>query len=68
MLNKFIKIFIDFSKHKGDPGINSELPTLANSFGELGENILIVTNVRNACVCHGPVPVIKKTFSLRIYT
>ena len=61
-------MFIDFSKHKGDPGINFGLPALENSIGKLGENILIVTKVHNACVCHGPVPVIKKTFSLRIYT
>ena len=59
LLNKFIKMFIDFSKHNGDPGNNSGLPTLANSFGELGENILFVRSVYNACVCHGPVPVVK---------
>ena len=53
-------MFIDFSKHKGDPGINSGLPTLTNSTGKLGENILIVRSVYNACVCHGPVPVVKK--------
>ena len=61
-------MFMDFLKHKGDPGINFGLPTVANSFGELSENILIVTNIRNACVCHEPVPVIKKAFFLRIYT
>ena len=60
LLNKFIKMFMDFSKNNGDPGINSGLPTLANSSGKLGENILIVRSVYNACVCHGPVPVIKK--------
>ena len=37
MLNLFIKMLIDFLKQKGDLGINSGLPTLANSFGELGE-------------------------------
>ena len=37
ILIKFIKMFIDFSKHMGDPGINSGLPTLENSFGKLGE-------------------------------
>ena len=57
-----------FSKHKGDPGINSGLPTLTNSTGKLGENILIVRSVYNSCLCHGPVPVVKKTFFLRIYT
>ena len=61
-------MFIDYSKHNGDPGINSGLPTLANSSGELGENILIVRSVHNAGVCHGPVPVVKKTFFIRIYT
>ena len=60
MLNKFIKNFIDFSKQKGDPGINSGLPTLENVFGELGENILFVRRVYDAGVCHGPVPVVKK--------
>ena len=68
LLNKFIKMFIDISKHNGDPGINSGLPTLANSSGKLRENILIVRSVHNACVCHGPVPVVKKTLFLRIYT
>ena len=62
-------MFIDFSKHNGDPGINSGLPTLANSFGELRENILFVRSVYNACVCHEPVPVVKKhSFSEYIHT
>ena len=60
-------MFIDFSKHMGDPGINSGLTTLENSFGKLGENILFVRRVYDAGVCHGPVPVIKK-LSLRIDT
>ena len=68
MLNKFIKMFIDFSKQKGDSGINSGLPNLANIFGKLSENILFVRMVTYACVCHGPVPVVKKTLFLRIYT
>ena len=68
LLNKFIKMFIDFSKYNGDPRINSGLPTLANSFGELGENILFVRRVYDAVVCHGPVSVIKKKLFLRIYT
>ena len=68
LLNKFIKMFKDFSKHNGDPGNNSGLPTLANSFGGLGENILFVRNVYNVCVCHGPVPVINKTLFISIYT
>ena len=38
-------MFIDFSKQMGDPGINSGLLTLENSFGELGENILFVRSV-----------------------
>ena len=68
LLNKFIKMFIDFLKHNGDPTINSGLPNLANSFGELGQNIIFVRRVYDACVCHGPVPVAKKKFFLRIYT
>ena len=62
MLNKFIKMFIDFSKQKGDPGINSGLPTLANRFGELGENILFIIRVYDTSVCHGTVPVVKKNY------
>ena len=50
MLNKFIKTFIDFLKHNGDPGINSGLPTLENNFGELGVNILFVRRVYYAGV------------------
>ena len=53
-------MFIDFSKQKGDPGINSVLPTIADSFGELKENILFVRRVYDAGVFHGPVPVVKK--------
>ena len=68
MLNKFIKMLIDYSKQKGDPGINSGLTTLENSFGELGKNILFVRRVYDAGVCHGPVPVVKKKLSLRIDT
>ena len=68
LLNKFIKMFIDFFKHNGYPRINSGLPNLANSFGELGQNIIFVRRVYDACVCHGPVPVVKKTFFIRIYT
>ena len=59
MLNLFIKMFIDFSKQKGDLGINSGLTTLENSFGKLSENILFVRRVYDAGVCHGPVPVVK---------
>ena len=66
MLNKFIKMFIDFSKQKGDPDINSGLPNLANNFCELGGNILFVRMVYDACVCHVPVRGVKKTFYLRI--
>ena len=62
LMNKAIKIFIDFSKYMGDPRINSGLPTLENSFGELGENILFVRRVYDAGVCHGPVPVVRKNF------
>ena len=68
VLNKAIKMFIDFSKHMGDPGINSGLSTLENSLGKHGENILFVRRVYDAGVCHGPVPVVKKKLSLRIDT
>ena len=68
MMKKFMKMFIDCSKQKGDLGINSGLPNLANSFGEFGENILFVRMVYNSCVCHGTVPVVKETLFLRIYT
>ena len=61
-------MFIYFSKQKGDPGINYGLPTIENSFGELGENIIFVRSVYDAGVCHGPVPVVKKKLSLRIDT
>ena len=61
-------MFIDFSKHMGDLGINSGLPSLENSFGELGEDELVVRRVYDAGVCHGPVPVVKKKLSLRIDT
>ena len=53
-------MFIYFSKQKGDPGINSGLPTLEISFGKLGENVLFVRSVYDAGVCHGPLPVVKK--------
>ena len=68
MLNLFIKILIDFSKQKGDLGINSGLPTLANSFGKLGGNILFVRMFYDAGVCHVPVPVVKKKLFLGIDT
>ena len=55
-------MFIDFSKHMGDPGINSGLPNLENSFGELKENILFVRRVYDAGVCHGPEPVVMKKY------
>ena len=68
MLNLFIKMFIYFSKQKGDLGINYGLPTLENSFGKLGENILFVRRVYDAGVCHGAVPAVKKKLFLRIDT
>ena len=67
-LNKFIKMFIDFSKHNGDPGINSGLTTTENSFDELRKNILFVRRVYDVGVYHGPVPVVKKKLPLRIDT
>ena len=68
VLNKFIKTFIDFSKHMGDHGINSGLTTTENSFDELRKNILFVRRVYDVGVYHGPVPVVKKKLSLRIDT
>ena len=62
------KMFIDFLKHMGDPGINSRFRTIENSFGKFGENILFVRIVYDAGVCHGPVPVANKKLSLRIDT
>ena len=50
----------------GDPGINSGLPTIENSFGRLRENIFFVRRFYDAGLCHGPVPVVKKKLSLRI--
>ena len=61
-------MFIDFLKQKGHPGINSVLPTVKNSFGKLGENILFVRSVYDVGVCHIPVPVVNKQLSPRIYT
>ena len=49
----------------GDPGINSGLPTLENSLGKHGENILFIRRVYDAGVCHEPVPVVKKKLSPR---
>ena len=66
VLNNAIEIFIEFSKHMGYPVINSELPTLEESFGELGEDKLVVRRVYRTDVCHGTVPVVYNKFSLRI--
>ena len=52
----------------GDLGINCGPPTLENSFGELGEDKLVVRRVYDTGVCHGPVPVVDNKLSLRIYT
>ena len=68
MLNLFIRMFMDFSKQRGDLGINSGLLTLENSFGELGENIRFVRRVYGVGVCHEPVLVVKKKLFLRIDT
>ena len=61
-------MFIDFSKHLGDPGINYALPTLEKSFGELREDKLVVRRVYDTGVCHGPVPVVENKLSLSRYT
>ena len=52
----------------GDPGINSGIPTLENSFGELREDKLIVRRVYGTGVYHGPVPVVKNKLSIGIDT
>ena len=52
----------------GDLGISSGLPTLENSFGEIGEDKLVVRMVYGTSVCHGPVPVVENKLSLRIDT
>ena len=54
-------MFIDFLRQKKDLGINSGFFTLENSFVKLRENILFVRRVYDAGVCHGPVPVVRKT-------
>ena len=43
-------MFIEPSKHMGDPGINSGLPSLENSFGELREDKLVVRRLYDAGV------------------
>ena len=68
IMKKFIKMFIDFSKHMGDPGINYGLPTLENSFGKLGEDKLVVRRVYGIYVCHGTVIAVQNKVSIRIYT
>ena len=67
-MNNAIETFIEFSKHMGDLGINSGLPTIENSFGKLGENKLVVRTVFGIGVCHGPVTVVENKLSLRIDT
>ena len=49
-------------------GIYSGLPSLENSFGELGEDKLVIKRVYDAGVYPGPVPVINKKLSPRIDT
>ena len=68
LLNKTIETFIDFLKHVGDLGINSGLPTLENSFDELGEDKLVFRGVYDTGVCHRPVSVAENKFALRIDT
>ena len=43
-------------------------PTLENSFGELGEDKIVVRKVYGTGVCHGPSPVVENNLSLRIDT
>ena len=50
LLNKSIEMFIEFSKHMGDIGMYSGLPSLENSFGELREDKLVVRRVYDAGV------------------
>ena len=67
-MNNFIEIFIDFSKHMGYLGINYGLLTIEDSFGELGEDKIVVRRVYVTGVCHGPVPVVYNKLSIRIDT
>ena len=61
-----IDMFIEFSKHMEDLGINSVPAALEDSFGELGEDEVVVRRVYVIDVCHGPVPVVGNKLSLRI--
>ena len=62
-MNKAIEMFVYFLKHMGDLRINSGFPTLEKSFGKLREDKLVLRRVYKIGVCHGPVPVVKKTLS-----
>ena len=68
MLKNAIETCTDFSKHIGDLGINSGLPTLEICFGKLGEDKLVVRRVYDTGVCHVPVPVVENKLSIRIDT
>ena len=60
-------MFIDFSKHMGDLGIDSGLASLEDSLGELREDEVFNRRVYGTGICHEPVPVVENKFSLRIY-
>ena len=61
--NNVIEMFIESSENMGDLGINSGLPSLENSFGELEEDKFVVRRVYGTGVCHRPVPFVKKKLS-----
>ena len=49
-------------------GINYGLLTIEDSFGELGEDKIVVRWVYVTGVCHGPVPVVYNKLSLEVDT
>ena len=61
-------MFIDFSKHMGDLGINYGPPTLEKLFGELGEDKLVVKRVHGTGIFHVPVLVVNDKLSIGIDT
>ena len=67
-LNNSMKTIIAFLKHMGDLGIDSEPVTLEGSFGELGEDEVVVRRVYGTGVCHVPVPIEDNKSSLTIDT
>ena len=58
MMKYAIETFLDFSKHIRDLRINSVLATFENSFGEFGEDEVVVRRVYGTGGCYVPVPVV----------